>query len=158
VTQRSSLTVLATARPAEARVIRRIAPRTGAPHDISFDSGRVWVTYWGSGRVGAYDPATGSLLFTRSGGELTHHVLAANGRAWVTDHHGARAPVFDRRGRRLRMVRTCGDPHHVAVLADVAVVACVDGRISSFREESGRAIRTTRAGSSLHGVAIVFSS
>jgi sugar lactone lactonase YvrE len=150
------LTVLETTRPARARVLRRVAARAGAPHDISFVRDRVWVTYWGSGRVGAYAPATGRLLFTRPAGELTHHVLAANGRAWVTDHHGARAAVFSRDGRRLRTLRTCGDPHHVAVEAGVAVVACVDGRIVAFREESGRRIRTTEVGSHLHGVALVF--
>lgn len=149
------LTVLDTTRPARTRVLRRLAARAGAPHDISFARGRVWVTYWGSGRVGAYAPGTGRLLFTRPAGELTHHVLAANRRAWVTDHHGARARVFDERGRRLRTLRTCSDPHHVAVLAGVAVVACVDGRISAYREESGRSIRTTRVGSHLHGVALV---
>ena len=153
----SQLTILETASPARARVLRRVAARAGAPHDISFDRGRVWVTYWGSGRVGAYASATGALLFTRRAGELTHHVLAAGGRAWVTDHHGARAVVFDRQGSTLRTLRACGDPHHVAVLAGVAVVACADGRLSAYREESGMRIRTTRAGSSLHGVALVFS-
>jgi outer membrane protein assembly factor BamB len=151
----SAMTLLDTTRPSRARVVRRIPVELAAPHDISWDAGRVWVTYWDSGLVGAFSPL-GIRLFTRRAGMLTHHVLAANGRAWVTDHHGARAAVYDRAGRQVRTLRTCGDPHHVAVVAGVAVIACVDGRIVSFREESGRRIRMTRVGSHLHGVALVF--
>lgn len=157
VTRRAGLIVLDTSRPSRARVAGRLSARVGAPHDISFDRGRVWVTYWGSGRVSAHAPSTGRLLFTRQAGELTHHVVAANGRAWVTDHHGARAAVYDSAGRRIRTLRTCSDPHHVAVEAGVAVVVCVDGRLAAFREETGRRIRMLRVGEHLHGVALVFN-
>lgn len=154
--RQSRMTILDTRRPSKAWLRGRVAARAGSPHDISFGASRVWVTYWGSGRVGAYDPRDGRLLVVRSAGSLTHHVLAANRRAWVTDHHGARAIVYTDAGRRLRTLRTCDDPHHVAVHVGVAVVACVDGRIVAFREESGATIRTTRVGAHLHGVALVF--
>jgi hypothetical protein len=75
----------------------------------------------------------------------------------VTDHHGEQATVFDSAGRRVRTLRTCGDPHHVAVEAGVAVIACVDGRVVAFREESGQRIRMTRVGEHLHGVALAFN-
>jgi YVTN family beta-propeller protein len=155
-----SLTVLDRTRPSRARAAGRVAAR-GA-HDIAVACGRVWVTYWGSGDVGAYDQLGRRLLRQRAG-RLVHHVQAGrNGRKiWITDHGSGRASLLDGcSGRRLASLAVGAGPHHVAPTTSgtrVVVASHDSGTVTIVHRFLRRwHVRSLAVGRGLHGVAVAF--
>jgi YVTN family beta-propeller protein len=155
-----SLTLLDTRRPSRARILGRVAAQ-GA-HDISFACGRVWVTYWNSGWVGAFNQL-GRLVLRRRVGNLVHHVQGGRGgrRVWFTDHVGDRASLFDAcSGRRLGSFAVGAGPHHVAPATNstrVVVASHDSGTITIIHRFVRRwHVRSVAVGRGLHGVAVAF--
>lgn len=155
-----SLTIVATDRPARARVVGRAGAR-GA-HDIAFarDGRSVWVTYWESGLVGqirAYR-RTGRLRLQERVGELVHHIAtdAVTGELWTTDHVTGRTALLSaRRGRIRRAVAGCAGAHHVAFAGTASVVvACQDADALAVYDRRTWRRRLVRVGRHPHGVAV----
>ena len=143
-------------------VIRRIAAG-GAPHDVvrQPDTARAFVTYWGSGIVGAIDWGRSRVLWRRRVGSVVHHVeldVFSGRRLWATDNATGRAYLLStQNGRVLRTLAACtGSAHHVA-LGGTAWVAIACHRGNALAVYSTRTWRRTLVpvGAGPHGVAVV---
>ena len=143
------------------RAARQVAAG-GSPHDVTKqpDTANVYVSYWGSGSVGAVDWGRGRVLWRRSVGSVIHHVQFDyfNGnRLWATDNANGRAYLVSaRNGRVLRTLAACpGSAHHVTLggTAWVAVACNSAGALAVFSTRTGR--RTlVPVGAGPHGVAV----
>ncbi len=133
----------------------------GPVHDISNqpDSANAYVTYWGSGAVGAVDWGRGKMLWKRSVGTLVHHVAFDyyhGRRLWVTDHEtGDVLALSSRDGHVLRRLRGCDGAHHVALVGGMIAVACHDSDALAVWNTSSWQRRLIRVGDGPHGVAEV---
>ena len=134
----------------------------GPAHDISKqpDSANAYVTYWGSGAVGAVDWGRGKLLWKRSVGSLIHHVqfdYYHGRRLWVTDHEtGEVLALSSRDGHVLRRLRGCDCAHHIALVGTAWVtVACHDADALAVWNTKSWQRRLIRVGDGPHGVAEV---
>jgi DNA-binding beta-propeller fold protein YncE len=158
-----ALTVVEVSGPRRGEVLGELAAG-GPAHDISEqpDSATAFVTYWGSGAVGAVDWGRGRVLWKRSVGDLVHHVQfdhVHGRRLWVTDHRtGDVLALSSWTGRVLRRLRGCPGAHHVhfGPGRGRVVAACHDsGTILVFDPVSGT--KTAIAvGAGPHGIAIAF--
>ena len=133
----------------------------GPAHDISKqpDSANAYVTYWGSGSVGAIDWGRGRVLWRRKVGTLIHHVAFDyfNGRRlWVTDHAAGRVLLLlSRKGRVVRTLEGCPGAHHVAFGGTAWVAAaCHDAdALAVWDTRSWRRVLVP-VGNGPHGVAV----
>jgi DNA-binding beta-propeller fold protein YncE len=161
-TSETSLTLAEIRNLGRPPAIQRLAAG-GAPHDITKqpDTANVYVTYWGSGSVGALDWGRGKLLWRRRVGSVIHHVAFDyfNGqRLWATDNMTGRAYLLSaRNGRLLRTLDACpGSAHHVA-LGGTAWVAVACNSAGALAVYSTRTWRRTLVpvGAGPHGVVVV---
>ncbi len=141
------------------RAVRRMA--VGGPaHDISKqpDTANIYLTYWGSGVVGAVDGGRGRVLWRRQIGSLVHHVqfdYFHGRRLWVTDHETGRAYLLSSRdGRILRSLGGCPGAHHVAFTPRLAAFACHDSSSLLVYDTATARTRPIRVGAGPHGLAV----
>ena len=134
----------------------------GPAHDISKqpDSANAYVTYWGSGSVGAIDWGRGRVLWRRKVGALIHHVTFDyyhGRRLWVTDHRtGDVLALASRDGHVLRRLRGCPGVHHVALVGPAWVAAaCHDADALAVWSQKTWKRQLIPVGDGPHGVAEV---
>jgi DNA-binding beta-propeller fold protein YncE len=133
----------------------------GPAHDITkqADSANVYVTYWGSGAVGAVDWGRGRLLWKRQIGTLVHHVqfdYFHGRRLWATDHMTGRSYLLSaRNGRVLRTLSGCAGAHHIAFGGTAkVVVACHDSDSLAVYDTRSWRRKLLPVGGGPHGVAV----
>jgi hypothetical protein len=140
----------------------RRVPAGGAAHDITKqpDSATAYLTYWGSGDVGAVDWGRGHVLWRRRIGSVVHHVQFdpyAGDRLWATDNSTGRAYLLSARdGRTLRTLAACpGSAHHLALGGTAWVTIACNGA-NALAVYSTRTWRRTLVpvGAGPHGVAV----
>jgi virginiamycin B lyase len=80
-----------------ARVIDPPTPRQGARRLWSDSHGRIWVSYWNTGHVGAYDPASSSWREWKLPGDAHTYAIwvDAADRAWMSDWSSNSIVRFD---------------------------------------------------------------
>ena len=155
------LTIVGDSHPRKPKVLAELDVG-GAAHDISKqgDSANAYVTYWGSGAVGAVDWGRGKMLWRRTVGTLVHHVQVDPYRGWglwVTDHEtGDVFLLSSRDGHVLRRLRGCSGAHHVALVGTAWVAAaCHDADALAVWSTRSWQRRLVRVGDGPHGVAEV---
>jgi DNA-binding beta-propeller fold protein YncE len=143
------------------RTIRRVAAG-GSPQEIAKQPApaNVYVSYWGSGIVGAIDWGRGRLLWRRRVGSAIRHVafdVFSGSRLWATDAATGRAYLLSaRNGRRLRTLAACPASAGQVALGGTAWVAVTCGTANALAVYSTRTWRRTLVpvGTGPHGVAV----
>jgi len=153
------LTIVDDSHPRKTKVLAELDVG-GAAHDISKqgDSANAYVTYWGSGAVGAVDWwGRGKMLWKRTVGALIHHVqfdYYHGRRLWVTDHRtGDVLALASRDGHVLRRLHGCPGAHHVALVGTAWVAAaCHDADALAVWSTRSWQRRLVRVGDGPNGV------